>query len=267
MGHSAILWVWRQQGRFFLLLFALCLTVVPAWAQMNEEAILYPDDPTILNSFGVSVSIDGNVAIVGAPHDPGNGWSGAAYIFRFDPVQNAWCKEIKLIPFNGEPGSHFGSSVGFFGDVAVIGAEESDDNGSYSGSAYIFDLHRYPLLDIACNGEDQDVIVSGGEAVTLTIDVAARNYTGFSADIWVIGTSFTGGGSWTYGYHGAPSWAPGISKVYFSGGLFDFSATILDRPLPVGMYIAWLAVDLEPDGWLDMDDLFDYDSVNFVVVP
>lgn len=240
----------------------------PVSGTLIEEAELFASDGASGDIFGMSVAVHDECIVVGARGDDDNGSrSGSAYLFRFDPVSGSWIEEDKLLPANGTYYDQFGCSVALSGQTALIGAPGHSQSFPESGLAYIFDLHRYPLLEIACNGEDQDVIVSGGDKVTLTIDVATRNYTGFRADLWVIGTSFTGGGSWSFGYHGAPSWAPGISKVYFTGGLFDFSATVLDRPLPVGMYIAWLAVDLKPDGWLDMDDLFDYDAVNFVVVP
>jgi hypothetical protein len=44
----------------------------------------------------------------------------------------------KLLASDGAPGDYLGSSVAISGDTAVIGAYLDDDNGSASGSAYVF---------------------------------------------------------------------------------------------------------------------------------
>ncbi|PHQ78671.1 MAG: hypothetical protein COB69_09490 [Phycisphaera sp.] len=47
----------------------------------------------------------------------------------------------------------FGISVSVSGDTAVIGAYADDDNGTNSGSAYVFDLNPDPCLpDVNCDG-------------------------------------------------------------------------------------------------------------------
>jgi hypothetical protein len=43
-----------------------------------------------------------------------------------------------LLADDGAPGDQFGASVAVSGDIAVIGAPGDDDNGSQSGSAYVF---------------------------------------------------------------------------------------------------------------------------------
>ena len=44
----------------------------------------------------------------------------------------------KLLPSDGEASENFGNSVAVAGDTAVVGAQFDDDNGSRSGSAYVF---------------------------------------------------------------------------------------------------------------------------------
>lgn len=44
----------------------------------------------------------------------------------------------KLVALDGGVGERFGQSVAVDGDVAIIGAELDDDNGTASGSAYVF---------------------------------------------------------------------------------------------------------------------------------
>jgi hypothetical protein len=45
----------------------------------------------------------------------------------------------KLLPDDGSPEDRFGGRVSIFGDTAVFGVPIDDDQGPYSGSAYVFD--------------------------------------------------------------------------------------------------------------------------------
>jgi len=62
--------------------------------------------------------------------------SGSAYIFRREGT--TWTQVAKLTPSDGAPYDYFGYSVSLSGDYALIGAYWDNDNGSNSGSAYIF---------------------------------------------------------------------------------------------------------------------------------
>ncbi len=100
---------------------------------------LLPDDGAASDRFGRSVAIDGATAIVGAYLDNDNGSaSGSAYLFDISdpasPIQIA-----KLLPDDGAVQDYFGVSVAISGTTAVVGAYQNDDNGSNSGSAYLFD--------------------------------------------------------------------------------------------------------------------------------
>ena len=102
---------------------------------------LLPTDGAAGDRFGTSVALvgDGNTALIGAPLDDDNGTdSGSAYVFAEDNF--VWTQEAKLLPANGSAGDEFGGSVALAGDgsTALIGVRLDDDNGSNSGSAYIF---------------------------------------------------------------------------------------------------------------------------------
>ncbi|MBW1743805.1 MAG: FG-GAP repeat protein [Deltaproteobacteria bacterium] len=101
----------------------------------SEEAELLPSDGAAGDQFG-TVSISGNTALVSALHD--NASTGAAYVFRYDPGTESWPEEDKLLAHDGAADDWFGSMVCLKGNMAVIGAREDDDNGTDSGSAYIF---------------------------------------------------------------------------------------------------------------------------------
>ncbi|KAL7484987.1 hypothetical protein ACHAWX_000202, partial [Stephanocyclus meneghinianus] len=93
--------------------------------------------------FGTSVSISGNVVVVGAKYDDDIGdASGAAYIFELNESTGEWNQKAKLTASDGAGGDYFGTSVGISGNIIVVGADSDDDKGSNSGSAYIFDLNE-----------------------------------------------------------------------------------------------------------------------------
>ena len=97
---------------------------------------LLPDDGAPGDLFGIA-SISGNVAIVGCSRDDDNGEdSGSAYIFDVATGNEVW----KLLPDDGAADDRFGSGVSVSGNIAIVGAIWDDDNGEYSGSAYLFDV-------------------------------------------------------------------------------------------------------------------------------
>ncbi len=49
-----------------------------------------------------------------------------------------WTEEQKLLPSDGDAGDNFGCYVSLSQDTALIGAWLDNDNGEYSGSAYVF---------------------------------------------------------------------------------------------------------------------------------
>lgn len=97
---------------------------------------LTSSDGTRGDAFGSAVAIDGNIALVGASHDDENGpQSGSAYLF--DTTTGA--QLFKLLPDDGATEDFFGFSVSISGTTAIVGAPHDADNGSDSGSAYLFD--------------------------------------------------------------------------------------------------------------------------------
>ena len=102
-----------------------------------EEAKLLPSNGAANDRFGASVSIDGDYAVVGAYwHDDNGTDAGSAYVFK--RTGTSWAEEAKLLPSDGAAEDFFGASVSISGDYIIVGAELNDDNGSNSGSAYLF---------------------------------------------------------------------------------------------------------------------------------
>jgi hypothetical protein len=138
------------------------------WLQTSK---LIADDGTERDSFGYTVSISGDRALVGAKFDDHYGdWSGSAYIF--DLTSGVWSQTSKLIAGDIEAFDNFGNSVSLSGDRALIGANEN--NGIASGSAYVFDLiggnwlqtKKFTTDDPAANDDfGYSVSLSGNKAL------------------------------------------------------------------------------------------------------
>jgi hypothetical protein len=132
-----------------------------------EEGKLRASDGAADDSFGRSVAVSGDTALVGANGDDDNGSrSGSAYVFRYDGID--WVEEAKLTASDGAADDSFGRSVAVSGDTALVGANGDDDNGSRSGSAYVF---RYDGIDWV------------EEAKLTASDAAASDYFGLSVAV------------------------------------------------------------------------------------
>ena len=105
---------------------------------LNEAQKLNASDPAGGDFFGASVSVSGDTAVIGVHFDDDNGSaSGSAYVFMRNGA-GVWHEQQKLNTSDGAVDDFFGWSVSVSGDTAVIGALFDDDNGSRSGSAYVF---------------------------------------------------------------------------------------------------------------------------------
>ncbi len=124
------------------------------WVQQQK---LTASDGAAGDSFGVSISISGDLAIVGAYGDDDKGdFSGSAYIFKWDGT--SWSQQQKLLASDGAAGDSFGESVSISGDYAIVGADYDDGKGKWSGSAYIF------KWDGTSWSQQQKLIASDGDA-------------------------------------------------------------------------------------------------------
>ncbi len=113
----------------------------------SEQSKLTASDGSI--HFGYSVSIAGDHAIVGAEgNDEAGSNSGSAYIFTRSG--ESWSEQSKLTATDGVAEDQFGYSVSINGDHAIVGAMGNDDDGTDSGSAYVYtDLTPTPLIEVS----------------------------------------------------------------------------------------------------------------------
>jgi hypothetical protein len=140
------------------------------WTQQQK---LLASDGAAGDWLGFSVSLSGDTALIGAWRNDGNGswWSGSAYVFM--RTGSTWTQQQKLFASDGAAGDHFGHSVSIVRDTALIGAPGDSDNGSNSGSAYVFTrtgatwTQKQKLL--ASDGAAEDIF---GVSVSLSGDTA-----------------------------------------------------------------------------------------------
>jgi hypothetical protein len=114
-------------------------TNAETWTQQDK---LTASDGLTLSWYGISASISGDYAIVGAYRHPQAGTPqkyGAAYIFKNNGT--SWTEQQRLLASDGALSDEFGYSVSISGDYAIIGAHYDDTDGSGpNGSVYIYKL-------------------------------------------------------------------------------------------------------------------------------
>ena len=113
---------------------------------INEDLKLLPDDGALGDAFGHAIAIENGAVVIGANSDDDNGInSGSAYIMHL--ILDL--APVKLLANDGAPTDAFGHSVAIGSatvgpsntTLAVVGAPNDSDQGSSSGSAYLFRLN------------------------------------------------------------------------------------------------------------------------------
>ncbi|HNN92584.1 MAG TPA: hypothetical protein PKI03_09960 [Pseudomonadota bacterium] len=109
----------------------------------TEQQKLVASDNALNDFFGVSVSVsaDGNTALIGAyaANPGGTGDAGAAYVFTRST--GVWTQQQKLVASDKAASDNFGFSVSVSGDsnTALIGAVQASPGGTtFAGAAYVF---------------------------------------------------------------------------------------------------------------------------------
>ena len=109
------------------------------WGTGNQTAKLTASDGAAEDEFGISVAVDGDTIVVGAPGDDSDeGW---AYVFV--KPGTGWAtrnQTAKLTASDGAANDEFGTSVAVDGNTIVVGAHQHDVGGAgiQEGAAYVF---------------------------------------------------------------------------------------------------------------------------------
>ena len=166
---------------------------------ITQEAKLTADEPQEGAGFGLTVALDVNRALVGAPStDTKRGDdSGAAYAFL--KTDAGWVLQARVIPEKGQPegqgltsGDNMGSAVAIDGEfgrnfnLAAIGVQwDAQDGGDDAGSVYIFDTEDDEGLNIPLSVEPR-----GDLALTMFGDIKRtallQNFPNpFNPETWI----------------------------------------------------------------------------------
>ena len=133
-----------DQGFIGGALLAVLVTISPVHAGwLVEEQKLVASDAGAADSFGASIAVSGNTAVVGTP---GNDNSGSAYIFVrtggvWSDQKASWTLQAKLKASDAAEEDNFGQSVAISNDTVVVGASPYYAQSGLipkPGSAYVF---------------------------------------------------------------------------------------------------------------------------------
>lgn len=95
------------------------------------------------DQFSYSLSLSPNHAVIGAyANDELGNNAGSAYIFNWTGA--TWSETTKLTASDPRAGDLFGNAVASFANGALIAAKFDDDNGTNSGSAYVYTAQLPP---------------------------------------------------------------------------------------------------------------------------
>jgi cysteine-rich repeat protein len=153
----------------------------------SQTAKLTASDASESSGFGHSVSVFGDVVVVGA--NGGNEARGSAYIFRSSNGGVSWpaSETTKLTASDAGDTDNFGISVSIFNQTILIGASGEDSTSRGSGSAYLF------------RSTDEGVTWPASETAKLTVPGLKKN-SGFGYSLSVNNA---------YALIGAPGYYPG----------------------------------------------------------
>ena len=227
-----------------------------------ESSLVVSSDIDVFDGFGTSVSVsgDGNTAVIGTPYTVANNVSNGGSVYIFVRSGNTWTQQAKLTSSDVANNDYLGISVSVShdGNTFITGAYQEDPNSTTDGgSAYVFtrsgttwtqqaklvssDVESNDLfgLSVSISGDGDTAIVGAHleESVTPGYSsgsayVFTRSGTSWSQQAKIVGSSVnTGeqfGGSVDISYDGNTVIIGNKSDVY-AGQLSSGSATVFTR--------------------------------------
>jgi hypothetical protein len=179
----------------------------------TQQAKLTAGDGAPYDYFGNALGIDGDTAVIGAMGDDYNEMpSGSAYVFTRDGG-GSWSQQAKLTASDGAAEDWFGLSVTVNGDTALIGAPFDDDNGSFSGSAYVF------TRDGGSWSEQAKLTASDGAPYDYFGTAVAVE--GPTAVIGSYGDDSNTGSAYVFSYDGSGGWTEQVKLAASDGAPYD----------------------------------------------
>jgi hypothetical protein len=154
------------------------------------------------DTFGSSVSLSGNKALIGSPFDDDNGHnSGAAYLFEL--INGEWVLIQKIFASNGKEYDFFGYSVSLSGNMALIGSPQiSTELSNGNGQAYVFErINNKWVESQVLSANDGTTGDNFGFAVSLDLNKAL-----IGANEDKIGSSRKKGSAYFFDYTQSTGW-------------------------------------------------------------
>jgi hypothetical protein len=144
---------------------------------------LVPSATATYDSFGYSVAIEGDKAVVGSLGNGNYSAKGAASVYSL--AAGSWGLQQVLAASDGSLGDLFGDAAGVSGNFALVGAALGGDNGDHSGAAYLFrGVASQQPLTVSKNG-------TGTGTVNSTVPDAALSCGTNCSGTYARGTSVT----------------------------------------------------------------------------
>jgi hypothetical protein len=144
---------------------------------VTQDVKLIASDGAANDYFGVSVSLSGDNALVGAYGDANKGgFTGSAYYYGgLTGKSGTVTQDVKLLASDDAQGDYFGYSVSLSGDNALVGAYGNDNKAATDGSAYYYRGLNAKIAD-GLETVTQDVKL-------LASDGAEYDYFGYSVSL------------------------------------------------------------------------------------
>lgn len=222
----------------------------------TQTASLRASDAASYDLFGEFVSLNGANALIGAYGDDDRGsLAGASYIFS--RTGSTWSQVSKLKASDGAAGDRFGSAVALDGDYALIGAQNDDDMGTDSGSAYV----------VARNG------AAWAQQAKLTASDGTANdrfgsAVAISGEYAVVGSSMHGSGNFPSGAayvfrRSGTSWAQVAELCAADGANLGTAVSLCGSRLLVGALDAAYIFERQGESWTRMARLTASDAATW----
>ncbi len=149
----------------------------------DDEITLTAADRATMDNFGAAVSVDADIAVIGAPDADigGDPNAGSAYVFNRDSASGNWDQAVKLTAgADVNPLDNFGAAVAIDADIILIGAPFHNPNATpNAGAAYLFSRDpgqaapdQWSATDKLTAGVDKDMDDRFGTSVALNSDTA-----------------------------------------------------------------------------------------------
>lgn len=206
-----------------------------------EGPVLLPPDPTDVNSsFGASIAVSADVALIGARASTVGANIGQGRVYAYNRSHGVWTPVQKLVASDGAARDNFGVSLAIEGTTAMIGAPGVVIKGQLStGAVYCWERTHGAWT------QSSKLVAADGAAINL-----------FGASVSLSGNTLLAGAYGANSYRGAAylfrhiagSWKQ-IQKLTASdgasGNVFGYYTALGNRTALVGAYTAKVGSNIQ----------------------